>query len=47
MPKPKPDDPEQSARFLEAAKKAEAAASAKEAEKAVKSVIRHRPKAEG
>lgn len=44
-PKPKPtqDDPEQSKRFLEAAKKAEAAESEKEAERAVKRIIRHRP----
>ena len=37
---PKRDDPEQSKRFLEAAKKAEAAKSEKEAEKAVKRVIK-------
>lgn len=40
--KPKRDDPEQSKRFLEAAKKAEAAESEKEAEKAVKRVIKGR-----
>lgn len=38
--KPKRDDPEQSKRFLEAAKKAEASESEKEAEKAVKRVIK-------
>jgi hypothetical protein len=38
--KPKRDDPKQSERFLEAAKKAEASESEKEAERAVKKVIR-------
>ncbi len=41
--KPKPDDPEQSKRFIEAAKKAEASESEKEAEQAVKRVIRATP----
>jgi len=37
---PKPDDPKQSKRFIEAARKAEASESEKEAEKAVKRVIK-------
>ncbi len=40
--KPKPDNPEQSTPFLEAAKKAEAAESEKEAERAVKAIIKRR-----
>lgn len=38
--RPKRDDAEQSKRFLEAAKKAEASESEKEAEKATKAVIK-------
>ena len=41
--KREPDDPEQSKRFIEAAKKAGADESEKGADKALKKVIRHPP----
>ena len=41
-PDHKPDDPEQSKRFLEAARKAEADETAKGAERAFKSVVKPR-----
>jgi hypothetical protein len=44
-PKPKPDDPAQYKRFLDAAKKAEANETEEEADRAFKKVITKSPKA--
>ena len=43
-PNPKPDDPEQYKRFLEAAKKAEASENEKDADRAFKKVASKSPK---
>ena len=42
-PKRKPDDPEQSKRFIEAAKKAEADETEKGADRAFKKTLRRKP----
>jgi hypothetical protein len=46
-PTPKPDDPEQSKRFIEAAKKAEADESKEGADRAFKKVAPKQPKKQG
>lgn len=43
-PNPKWDDPEQSKRFIDAAKKAEASEDAKDFERALKTVLRRKPR---